>query len=190
LVGRDLDTRVYENTRALPRAWVVHRIHVARDENDAFRFLEARAHRRAGGYIVDRFDPRREAVVERHATTTNDSLDALAADSAACRPGDRATIDHYSATRVTLRVEASCAGLLVLSDTYFPGWTAEVNGREHPIHPTDGALRGLVVPKGTSRVDFRYEPRQFSAGVVLALAGLAGFAALAFAAWWRRRARR
>ncbi|MEP6892147.1 MAG: YfhO family protein [Gaiellaceae bacterium] len=190
LVGRDLDTRVYENTRAFPRAWVVHRIHIARDEDEAFRILEARSRRRGGTYIVDRFDPRREAVVEPHAKTPSDSLDALPADSATCRPGDRATIRHYSATHVTVGVEASCAGLLVLSDTYFPGWTAKVNGRERPIYPTDGALRGLIVPKGTSRVDFRYEPRQFSVGIVLALAGLAGFAGVAFVAGWRRRARR
>ena len=90
---------------------------------------------------------------------------------------------------MTLRVQAACAGLLVLSDTYFPGWRAAVNGRAQAIYPTDGALRGVPVPKGTSRVEFRYEPRAFSIGLVLAVAGLAAFVAIWIFSEWRRRSR-
>ena len=43
------------------------------------------------------------------------------------------------------------------------------------IYPTDGAFRGVTVPEGTSRVEFRYEPRAFPIGVSLAAAGLVGF---------------
>ncbi len=39
LLGRDLDTRVYENTDAYPRAWIVHDVHVVEGEDDAFEFL-------------------------------------------------------------------------------------------------------------------------------------------------------
>ena len=77
---------------------------------------------------------------------------------------------------MTLRVEAACPGLLVLPDTYFPGWRATVNGRKRTIYATDGAFRGVTVPKGTSRVEFRYEPRAFPIGIALAVAGLAAFA--------------
>ena len=80
---------------------------------------------------------------------------------------------------MTLRVSAACAGLLVLPDTYFPGWKATVNGRDQTIYPTDGAFRGVTVPEGTSRVEFRYEPRAFPVGIVLAVVGLAGFALVA-----------
>ena len=56
--------------------------------------------------------------------------------------------------------------------------------------PTDGAFRGVTVPKGTSRVEFRYEPRAFSIGIVLGMTGLAAFALVGLAATWRtRRAR-
>jgi uncharacterized membrane protein YfhO len=89
---------------------------------------------------------------------------------------DRATIERYSGRTVTLRVDAACPGLLVLSDTYFPGWKAAVNGEERMIHPTDGAFRGVAVPKGTSRVELHYEPRSFSTGIVLAVVGLVAFA--------------
>ncbi len=47
-LGRDLDTRVYENTNAYPRAWVVHDVDVVGSEDEAFEFLKARARREDG----------------------------------------------------------------------------------------------------------------------------------------------
>ena len=88
---------------------------------------------------------------------------------------------------VSLRVEAACPGLLVLPDTYFPGWKATVNGRDRTIYPTDGAFRGVSVPEGTSRVEFRYEPRAFCTGLVLAVAGIAGFVLIVLVSAWRSR---
>jgi uncharacterized membrane protein YfhO len=99
-------------------------------------------------------------------------------------------MDRYTSDEVTLQVESTCAGLLVLPDTYFPGWTATVNGHERPIYPTDGAFRGVTVPKGTSRVEFRYEPRQFQAGIVLAAGGVVGFLVIWLLCGWRGRNRR
>jgi Bacterial membrane protein YfhO len=178
LLGRDGDTRVYENTRAYPRAWVLHDVRVVNSEDDAFAFLESRARPRGGGFIVNAFDPRHEAVVESRGNTSDRALRALEDTRTDCSTEDRerVTIEHYSAESVALRVRAACAGLLVLPDTYYPGWKATVNGRDQTIYPTDGAFRGVIVPSGTSRVEFRYEPRAFPVGIVLAAAGLAAFA--------------
>ena len=192
LLGRNGDTRVYENTNAYPRAWVVHDIHLVHGEDAAFGFLEARAHRKGGVSVVHAFDPRHEAVVEGDGATADVSLRALhgGQDGCARKDRDRATIQRYSGDSVSLRVEAACPGLLVLPDTYFPGWRATVNGRDQPIYPTDGALRGVTVPEGASRVEFRYEPRAFPIGVALAAAGLAGFLVVGLVPWWRTRSRR
>ena len=56
------------------------------------------------------------------------------------------------------------------------------------IYPTDGAFRGVTVPEGTSRVEFRYEPRAFCTGLVLAVAGIAGFVLIVLVSAWRSRA--
>ena len=88
-----------------------------------------------------------------------------------------------------LKVDAACPGLLVLPDVYYPGWKASVNGQDERIHPTNGAFRGVVVPEGTSRVEFRYAPRAFPLGVALAIAGLAGFLLLGLVRGWRTRRR-
>jgi len=191
LLGRASHTRVYENSGAFPRAWVVHEVHLVGSEDAAFTFLEARARRAGRGFLVDRFDPRREAVVEHRSKAAADDLGGLQGETGACPVAarDRVTIEEYSGDSVALSVQASCPGLLVLSDTYFPGWIARVNGHESGIHPVDGAFRGVVVPQGTSRVEFRYEPRPFSIGIVLALAGLTAFALVALVVRLRGRTR-
>lgn len=191
LLGRDRDTRVYENSRAYPRAWVVHDVHAVQDEDEAFGFLQARARRSDGAFIVNAFDPRREAVVEHDGETTDQTLRALQDGRTTCDAAtrDRATIESYSGRSVTLQVDAACPGLLVLPDTYFPGWRATVNGEDQIIYPTDGAFRGVAVPKGTSHVHFHYEPRTFSVGIALAVAGLAAFGAIWLLSGWRGRRR-
>jgi hypothetical protein len=191
LLGRNGDTRVYENTNAYPRAWVVHDIQLVDGQDAAFGFLEARAHRKGGVFIVDEFDARHEAVVEGNGTTAGESLGPPqgARDECTGRDRDRATIQGYSGNSVSLRVKTACPGLLVLPDTYFPGWKATVDGRDATINPTDGAFRGVTVPEGISHVVFRYEPRAFPIGVVLAAAGLVGFLGIGLIRWWLTRSR-
>jgi hypothetical protein len=191
LLGRDLDTRVYENTRAYPRAWIVQDVHVVQDEDDAFDFLESRARRRDGAFIVNTFDPRREAVVEHDGDTTGETLRSLQDGQTTCNAEarDRASIERYTANSVILDVDSACAGLLVLPDTYFPGWSATVNGEAQTIYATDGAFRGVTVPEGISRVEFRYQPQRFPIGLALMVAGLFGFVVVWLVSVQRRRTR-
>jgi hypothetical protein len=179
-LGNDLDTQVYENVNAYPRAWIVHDIHTVDGEDAAFRYLQARGTPNAtGAVIVDRFDPRSEAVIERQDGTEND-LAPVRAGAASCDPAsDRVTVADYSVDKVKLDVNAACAGLVVLPDTYFPGWRATVNGQDKTVYPTDGAFRGVVVPQGRSTIELTYRPTRFNLGLVLAVLGLAVFAAIA-----------
>ena len=66
----------------------------------------------------------------------------------------------------------TCPGLLVLSDEYFPGWSATVNGHVARIYPTDVALRGVPVPAGSSTVELRYRPASFRNGLILFVLGI------------------
>ncbi len=184
LRGRDANTMVYENLNAYPRAWIVHKIHPVHDENAAFSFLTARSHSVHGAAIVDRFDPRTEAAIERRSGERTPRSNAGPACQAA---NDHVKIDSYTGDHVTLTVDAQCPGLLVLPDTYYPGWSASVNGHGQTIYPTDGALRGVAVPKGPSVVRFSYQPQRFAWGLVIS--GLAILAILAFLGlhWWPRR---
>lgn len=74
---------------------------------------------------------------------------------------------------VTLAVEADASTLLVLTDTYYPGWKAFVGEQETPIYRANFAFRAVVVPRGTHTVRFRYQPQSFVWGVRLSLVSLA-----------------
>ena len=59
--------------------------------------------------------------------------------------------------------------LLVLSELYYPGWTASVNGKTQRIWKVDGALRGIVVPQGDSQVSLHYRPVSLYIGAALSV---------------------
>jgi len=65
---------------------------------------------------------------------------------------------HYGSSEMRLQVEATASGLLVLSEVWYPGWAATVDGVEVPILQVNGAQRGVVVPEGMSVVVLRFRP--------------------------------
>src|SRR5262249_28436596 len=118
-------------------------------------------------------DPTTAAVVEA-APGTGPHVESCAED-----PASTARVVRRDADRVEVRVDAACAGLLVLSDQYYPGWDAEVNGRPASTYPTDVALRGVAVPAGRSTVTFRYRPSGFKWGLVIAALAIVALVAMA-----------
>jgi uncharacterized membrane protein YfhO len=79
---------------------------------------------------------------------------------------------------------------LVLSDTYYPGWRALVDGREQPLVRGDLLFRVVPVPAGQHEVVFRFEPTSIRVGLaitVVALLVAAAGLALASRAHARRR---
>jgi hypothetical protein len=82
------------------------------------------------------------------------------APPATCTPGPDATVDRYRAQDVSASVGPSNpGGLLVLSDQWYPGWTATVDGRPAAILRGDVALRAVALSPGAHRIRFRYQPR-------------------------------
>jgi len=126
--------KVYENTQALPRFYLVNRLRPARNLEEAAALLRSR-----------NFAPRVEAVVEG----------ALAPAAGA---GGAVRVLHYAARRVELEVDAPAAAFLVTSETHYPGWRAYLDGRERPIYYTNVAFRGVAVPAGRHRVVFEFAP--------------------------------
>ena len=63
-----------------------------------------------------------------------------------------------------LQVTTPCGGILVIGETWFPGWRAAVGGRSTPVRQVDGALQGVFVPGGTHAVEVKYRPLSVLAG--------------------------
>ena len=102
-------------------------------------------------------------------TDTSSARRALggAPGGSACGPGGVAAVERYEPERVTVRARADGPAVLVLTDTWFPGWEATVDGKRAEVLEVDHALRGIALPAGEHRVELRFEPRSFRAGIGL-----------------------
>ena len=72
-------------------------------------------------------------------------------------------------------VEHDGACDLLINRTYYPGWTARVNGgRSSPVLRADGGLQAVALEgMGTSRVEFTYRPTRLIAAVILSMSAIA-----------------
>ncbi len=154
--------RVVYNRGALPRAFVVRDVEVCATRDALVDRL-----------VASDFRPARTALVEAPL--------GVPLGAAPIGDADRARVVSRGAHEVVVDVQCREPSLLVLTDTYYPGWQATLAGpageRSLDIVPTDLAFRGVVVPAGEQRVVFRYRPVPFRVGVWLALGVLAAWVA-------------
>ena len=78
-------------------------------------------------------------------------------------------MDSYESYTVELSVNSREERLLFLSDSYFPGWKAYVNGKKTPIHRANYLFRAIVIEPGKHKVRFEYDPFSFKLGLVITL---------------------
>ena len=66
-----------------------------------------------------------------------------------------------SPNRFVVETQAVRRSLLVVSENWYPGWTAKVNGTPQPVMRANGALMGVFLNPGASKVEFNFRPRHF-----------------------------
>ena len=103
-----------------------------------------------------------------------------------CAAGD-ARIARYEAERVTVDVATDVRSIVVLTDSWSPGWEATVDGRRAAVLRVDHALRGVVVGPGTHRVEMRFLPASFRYGAGITLATIVLLAGAGSTRRWRQR---
>ena len=183
LVGSAGGVRVFENNGRAPRAFVTEDVHEVGTMAGAVSYLTFLGHTTEDGTThVDLFDPLHQAVVEVSAGQGT-ALPPLPAVRAEPRP---ARIVSYGAERVEVEVPPGVPGLLVLTDSYFPGWRATVNGRPTAVLPTDVAFRGVMLGSGDSRVVFSYRSPGGNLGWVIPLLAVVCCGAVVLCSWFFR----
>jgi hypothetical protein len=85
----------------------------------------------------------------------------------------RVRLVTYKAKEVVLECDADSGGFLYMSDTYYPGWRAYVDGKRTTIYRANLAFRAVYVPAGAHTAVFRYVPMSFYIGLGLTLLGIA-----------------
>jgi Bacterial membrane protein YfhO len=88
-------------------------------------------------------------------------------------------LTEYRPNGLRATFEAPAPGIFVVTDSYFPGWQATVNGQPAEVIQVNGLVRGVVVPAaGRQEVTMSYRPASFANGVTIATAALALLLAL------------
>ena len=100
---------------------------------------------------------------------------------------DRVLGQTISSNQVSADVEMDSPGTVLVSDAWFPGWKAEVDGQPVPIERAHGMIRGVAVGQGRHHLGMRYVPVTLYAGAGLALLGLLICGAMSYAGWSGRR---
>ncbi len=80
---------------------------------------------------------------------------------------ETADLSVYSPNKVVVKTELEAPGILVLGDTWYPGWTAYDNGKETKIYRANYVLRGVYLGSGEHTVEFVYDPLSFKAGLAV-----------------------
>jgi hypothetical protein len=142
--------KIFRNPQAFPRAWTVHQITAAPDED------------RGADMVRDGTFDLKTAVVMTGEKPPVES----------CSAPD--TLDPVSETpsRVSVRVFMACPGIVVISDNWFPGWVATVDGKPARIWKVDTSFRGVAVGSGQHRIEMNYRPASVYLGMECALTGL------------------
>jgi hypothetical protein len=150
---------IYENQQVMPRAWLVPETIVLKPEEvlTAVHTSELPDGRT--------YDPKTMALVE----------DGTAQfQSSALQPTDTVKVVSLEETRVELQTQASAPAFLVLSDVFYPGWRATIDGKRTPIFQTNYIQRGVKLPAGEHMVRFEFHPLSFKLGVGITMASLFG----------------
>lgn len=156
--GRDMDLvfktqtqppyYVYQNKTVFPRAFIVTNWEYAPTLQEQYQILSS-----------SRFNPAKTAILEK--TLTKNSF----------RTKDSSVnITKYENQNVQIEAQTDNGGILVLADSFYPGWKAYVDGREAEILAANINQRAVVLEKGKHTVQFVYKPESFKKGAAISLA--------------------
>jgi hypothetical protein len=165
---------IVRNRRALPRAWLVAEAESVEGETALKRVR--------GDEGAKEFDPRRTVLLEDAPA----EMPQLPGGPTA--PGSEARLISYEPGAIVIDTDAPTPTVLVVSELFYPGWEATLDGRPERIRLADFLLRGVAVPAGRHRVEMRYAAPRAKIGAGVSALTLASLAGLAFAS--RRRSPR
>lgn len=153
---------VYENSGCLPQAWFVKRAVVV-PSSDVLNIIKT-------GRLMDglSFNPAETVLLEREDFGSREIKLPSIGD-----PANAAVrVAGYEPNRIALQTRNAQPGFLVLSELYYRGWEAWIDGRRTPIERVNFALRGIAVQPGEHKIEFVFRAHSFRNGAVYTLLGI------------------
>jgi hypothetical protein len=151
--------QIYFNKTAFPAVYLVHQVKEARDAIEALMMVQD-----------DKIDWKTTVVLESSKTSGQNEFSKRVAMNTVAK--DRVRLLDRDANNVLIMSDSKTSGVLVLTDTFYPGWSVTVDGKPSKVLAANYAFRGVFVPAGRHFIEFSYRPLTFSAGLVCLQIGL------------------
>lgn len=155
LVWEDKNWYIRKNTAALPRAYLVSKIEIRNSKEEILKRV-----------FDTSFDPKTTVILEKK---PHISLEKKPVEKTIV------TIKTYKENNVLINVSTKQNGLLVLSDNYYPGWKALIDGQKTPIYRANYSFRAIEIAKGNHEILFSYEPDSIKIGFLVTVFSLVIF---------------
>ena len=151
---------VWEDPEALPRVFTVHKTRSVKDVNAGVQTLQAAEfHASQETFLIG------SAPVLEH-----------------CEGGyEHVEYKSRVPNRLTMQADMACRGMVIVPDLYDKNWKAEIDGHPALVLEAYALVRGVVVDKGTHKVELIYRPMSVYAGAICTLLGVLGAAMAALA---------
>lgn len=151
----------YENRDAFPRAWLVYGSVIASPRSSALELVKSSG-----------FDPSQSVILE------DESAKQL---GGAGIGSDDAAVTGYGPNQIDISADAKAEGYLVLSEVFYPGWNALVDGQPSGVYRADALFRAVLLQPGHHLVRLVYDPGFFKLGA--AISGLCLLVVIGGALW-------
>jgi len=138
---------IYRIDRVVPRAYIVSKAIYEKDPKKTLETL-------AGG----KFDPLKIVVT--------DEIVELPAKGGFTGETKILRDNNHS---ISLHASLNGTGMLVLADSFYPGWKVYIDGTEAKMIRANYFFRGVLLSAGEHRVEFKYQPRSFTIGMIISL---------------------
>lgn len=152
------ETKIYQNTSVLPRAFFVSEVKKITDKNEELKELSK-----------NNFD------LSQMATSRDLSFSKG-------KKGE-VNITGYSDQSITMNTKTENPAPLIISNVNYPGWRAYIDGTEEKIQNADSIFQLLIIPAGNHTVKLSFYPKSFEDSIKLMLLGLIGSIGLAAFIW-------
>jgi hypothetical protein len=146
---------IHENPDCLPRAFFINNAKFVQDEYDSLNEM-----------MDVNFDPASYVIIE------DEELRAKSEEQRAKSKIIPAEMKYLSPNIVSISATCGTNGYVVLTDMYYSGWKAYVDGKETKIYPAYHALRAVKVQKGNHNILFKYKPTSLKIGAIITLLSL------------------
>jgi len=142
------DTKVYLNKNVLPRAFFVNQVVKVKSSDEELEKL-----------LDTNFD------IGKSAVSTDFEFPRQEIDATS-------TFIDYSDQSIKIQASLNKEAPLILSNVYYPGWQAYVDGNKTEIKKVNFMFQSIIIPNGQHEVEFKFRPQSFYNGLYLSILGI------------------